>query len=53
MKTDRGYFVMWFSFIAVNLYKVGELLLHSSDAKDNLLVLFTVWNGGQFASPRF
>jgi len=34
------------SFIVVNLYKVGELLLHSSHAKDNLLVLSTLWNGG-------
>jgi hypothetical protein len=32
-----------FGFIAVNLYKVGELLLHSSYAKDNLLVLFVKW----------
>ena len=37
----------------MNLYKVGELLLHSSHAKDNLLVLSTLWNGGQFNGPRF
>lgn len=46
MKTDQVFFGVWLSFIVVNLCKVGELLLHSRYAKDNLIVLFTLWNGG-------
>jgi hypothetical protein len=37
----------------VNLYKVGELLLHSRYAKDNLLVLFTLWNDRSINGPGF
>ncbi len=46
MKTDQVFFGVWLSFIVVNLCKVGDLLLHSSHAKDNLLVLSTLWNVG-------
>jgi hypothetical protein len=52
-RTDQGFFGKWFGFIGVNLYKVAELLLHSSDAKDILLVLFGIRDGREFTGPRF